>query len=175
MQRECYLIPQMNIVSVISQDEMPRRGQQRVLVQGQVCRGGGGRHQVTHYLHIYNIYRTLSTLSIKEYFHYLHTCRWQDYNPHLAARFMGEATIQDNWEGYNGADLTKSVSSVVTDDDHYHVSCAPLDTCRVWGTSSWPWCTGWRTPRWPSASPGASPAPSSPGACSSRRWSVDSI
>ena len=40
----------INIVSIISQDEMPRRGQQRVLVQGQVRRGGGGRHQVTHYL-----------------------------------------------------------------------------------------------------------------------------
>ena len=40
----------MNIVSVISQDEMPRRGQQRVLVQGQVRRGGGGRHQVINYL-----------------------------------------------------------------------------------------------------------------------------
>ena len=89
---------------------MPRRGQQRVVVQGHVRRGGGGRHQVINYLQylqwlqntIYIIHKKIFPLSL---------CRWQDYNPHLAARFMGEATIQDNWEGYNGADLTKSVSS----------------------------------------------------------------
>ena len=33
--------------------------------------------------------------------------RWQDYDPGLAIRWMGQPTLEDNWEGYNAADLTK--------------------------------------------------------------------
>ena len=33
--------------------------------------------------------------------------RWQDHHPALALRWMGEPSLEDNWEGYNAADLTK--------------------------------------------------------------------
>ena len=33
--------------------------------------------------------------------------RWQDHDPYLAIRWMGQPTLEDNWEGYNSADLTK--------------------------------------------------------------------
>ena len=34
---------------------------------------------------------------------------WQDHNSLVTQRYMGFPSLNDNWEGYNEADLTKLV------------------------------------------------------------------
>lgn len=33
--------------------------------------------------------------------------KWQQFNPYLSERYLGLPTLEDNWEGYSQADLTK--------------------------------------------------------------------
>ena len=35
--------------------------------------------------------------------------KWQQFNPYLSQRYLGLPSLEDNWEGYSSADLTKYV------------------------------------------------------------------
>jgi len=41
--------------------------------------------------------------------------KWQQFNPYLSQRYLGLPSLEDNWEGYSSADLTKLVQGMADD------------------------------------------------------------